>query len=166
MAVDSSKFTQTVQQATNFEKIANAFAELAKPHVGAKLLTLTRIDYQHQLAERIYSNMPDAYPVSGTKPMVKNSWAEHVLDNAQIFRSNTLEGLAEVFSDFELIQSLGCESVLNFPVSCAGQVIGTVNFLHEAGFYNEPKEALANELYTPALTCFLAQSHLVKSSHG
>ena len=33
--------------------------------------------------------------------------------------------------------SLGCESVLNLPVIFDGRVLGTVNMLHEAGWYDE-----------------------------
>ena len=41
------------------------------------------------------------------------------------------------FGDAELILSLGCESVLNLPVLFDGRVLGTVNLLHEAGWYDE-----------------------------
>ena len=41
-----------------------------------------------------------------------------------------------------LILSLGCESVLNLPVAFDGRVLGTVNLLHEAGWYDERDLAL------------------------
>ena len=42
-----------------------------------------------------------------------------------------------MFFDYELIWSLGCESVLNMPVRWAGQTLGTLNLLHRAGHYDE-----------------------------
>ena len=40
-----------------------------------------------------------------------------------------------VFADHELILSLGCGSVLNLPVTENNQTLGTINLLHEAGWY-------------------------------
>ena len=42
-----------------------------------------------------------------------------------------------VFYDYELIWSLGCESVLNMPVRWRGHTAGTLNLLHRAGWYDE-----------------------------
>jgi hypothetical protein len=42
-----------------------------------------------------------------------------------------------VFFDHELILSLGCASVLNVPVVWDARTLGTINLLHEAGWYDE-----------------------------
>ena len=57
--------------------------------------------------------------------------------NKQTFVANDIDGIAAVFADHELIRSLGCESVINVPIVVAGEVLGTINCLHEAGFYTE-----------------------------
>ncbi len=59
-----------------------------------------------------------------------------------------------MFYDYELIWSLGCESVLNMPVRWRGQTLGTLNLLHKAGHYNEGHVAhvrLLAHLALPAL---------------
>ena len=92
-------------------------------------------DPRTRLAQRIYSNMPDAYPVSGTKPANPTEWSRLVLEEKKTFVANDIDGIARVFDDHELIRSLGCESVMNVPIIVAGEVIGTINCLHEAVLY-------------------------------
>lgn len=106
-------------------------------------------------AQRVYSNMPEAYPVSGTKPANRTRWSEEVLENRRIFVANNIGAIAEVFDDHALIRSLGCESVINVPVGIDGAVVGTINCLHEAGFYTPDKIAAAEALKLPAAACFL-----------
>ena len=112
-------------------------------------------DPREGYAERIYSNMPDAYPISGRKPANRTRWAEEVIERRRTFVANDIEGIAQVFGDHELIRSLGCESVINLPVEIDGEVVGTVNCLHEAGFYTPDKIAAAEALKLPAAACFL-----------
>jgi hypothetical protein len=57
-----------------------------------------------------------------------------------------------VFGDYELIGELGCESVVNLPILNKGELIATINILHEEQFYTPQKVALAQEVLTlPAL---------------
>ena len=87
--------------------------------------------------ERFYSNMPDAYPVGGSKPITESPWMRQVIHAGQPYIGRTRDDIKDVFFDYELIWSLGCESVLNMPVRWAGQTLGTLNLLHRAGFYGE-----------------------------
>ena len=81
----------------------------------------------------MFTNMPGSYPVQGTKPMVEPPWTTMVLAEQKTFVANTIEDIAKVFFDHELIRSLGCESVINIPIAIAGKVLGTINCLHAAG---------------------------------
>ena len=47
------------------------------------------------------------------------------------------EDIRAVFFDYELIWSLGCESVLNLSVRWDGRVLAVLNLLHESGWYND-----------------------------
>ena len=71
-----------------------------------------------------------------------------------------------VFPDFELIRSLGCESALNLPVVVAGRVIGTVNLLHEEGYYTDERVAAAANLLPYATIAFLAASEMPRREAG
>jgi transcriptional regulator with GAF, ATPase, and Fis domain len=143
--IDESGFVRAL--ASGEAQPATAFAalhELVDEIVGARLFTLMTFDARNNEGQRIYSNMPDAYPVLGTKPVERTSWADKVLNRHEVFVANDIDAIAEVFSDFELIRSLGCESAMNVPIVVSGSVIGTLNCLHEAGHYT-PDRVKASE---------------------
>jgi hypothetical protein len=105
-------------------------------------------------SERFYSNLPDSYPVGGRKPVTDSPWMQRVIDQGEPYIGRTREDIREVFYDYELIWSLGCESVLNLPVRWQGQTIGTLNLLHRAGWYSEadiPVTRLFAHLALPAM---------------
>jgi hypothetical protein len=82
-------------------------------------------------------------------PVVKNRD-----DEGTPFIGNDAHDLWEVFSDHELIRSLGCESVLNMPVHWQGRTIGTLNLLHTANWYKDVRldfMTCAAQLAAPAL---------------
>ncbi|WP_424970878.1 GAF domain-containing protein [Dinoroseobacter sp. S76] len=103
------------------------FADLHKV-IGGRLFTVTVLDRAAGLARRAYSSDPEAYPVSGTKPMAQGAWTGMVVERGETFVANTVAEFAIYFPDHALIESLGCQSALNVPV-LEGEVIGTVNIL-------------------------------------
>lgn len=123
--------------------------------IGVKLFTLMEINYEERVVRRNYSNMPEAYPVSGEKPFHDNAWTEIVQNQHRTFVANSIDEIAAVFGDHELIQSLGCESCINIPVVIKGRVIGTLNCLHEAGHYTPDRVAASETLKEPGALAFL-----------
>ncbi|RZO30460.1 MAG: GAF domain-containing protein [Rhodospirillaceae bacterium] len=123
--------------------------------VGVTLFTIMRLNREKGVAERIFSNMPEAYPAGGEKPMEPNKWTEIVEEREQTFVANTIEEIAEVFGDYELIQSLGCESVMNVPINIRGQVVGTLNCLNVAGHFTPERVAASEALKVPGALAFL-----------
>jgi hypothetical protein len=106
-------------------------------------------------SERFYSNMPDAYPVGGRKPVTDRPWMQRVIGGGEPYIGRTREDIKDVFFDYELIWSLGCESVLNMPVRWQGQTLGTLNLLHKAGWYSESDVAMTRlfaHLALPAMS--------------
>lgn len=142
-----------------------AFRELeamASATVGVRLFTLMTFDAAERVARRTYSNMPEAYPVSGTKPIEDTPWTRALLDRGEVFVANDYAGISEAFFDHELIRSLGCEAVLNLPVIVGGTVLGTVNCLHEAGHYTPDRVAAAEALRVPAAAAFLMAERVAR----
>ena len=142
--------------------VFDALCALARRTVGARLFTLMRFDAATREARRIYSNMPEAYPEQGTKPVNETRWTAHVLDGHETFIANDIDGIAEVFGDHELIASLGCESVMNVPVVVDGQVLGTINCLDRAGHYTAERVAAADALRLPGAAAFLLDRFLAE----
>ncbi len=68
---------------------------------------------------------------------------------------------SEVFFDNEIIFSLGCEAILNIPVAHKGMVLGTLNILHEAGWYSEDDIPTALVFAGLAVPAFIELSEAV-----
>ena len=132
-----------------------ALEKLVKDVVGVKLFTIMTSDTTDKLSERIYSSMPDVYPVSGTKPYNETEWSEITLNRKETFVANTIEDIAKVFDDHELILSLGCQSVINVPIIVDGEVIGTLNCLHDRDYYTRDRIRAADALKLPGAVCML-----------
>lgn len=149
------------------ETVANAAAASAHPEalfaaldramgvaIGHKLFTILLFHPTSGESERRYTNQPKAYPVGGRKPLNETFWAKQVLRELRPYIGKDYGDIRAVFFDHALIRSLGCEAVLNLPVACEGKPLGTVNLLHEAGWYREEHVPLGRvfaQLAAPAL---------------
>lgn len=122
-----------------YRGIDEALGEL----VGHKLFTILYTSPDAQQVIRLYSNQPGAYPVSGAKKMGPTPWGDLVIKRGQPYIGNTADDIKWAFFDHELIASLGCDSVLNIPVVIEGQTLGTLNLLHQAGWYEDRHVAIA-----------------------
>jgi len=104
--------------------------------IGHKLFTLMVIDRVANEAARVYSSHPSAYPVKGRKPLGElTAWGEQVISRKEPYIGRNADDIRAVFPDHLTIAALGCASVLNLPVITDGATVGTVNLLHEAGWY-------------------------------
>ena len=101
---------------------------------GGRFFTVMALDRAAGLARRVYSSDPEAYPVSGTKPMPQSDWTDRVVHRGALFVANSVAEFAPHFPDHALIESLGCGAALNIPVG-QGMVVGTVNILDVAGHF-------------------------------
>ncbi len=140
----------TDQPAATFRALDQALA--AAP--GHILFTILVHHPALRQSERFYTNMPAEYPVGGRKPVTDSAWMQTIIGRGEPYIGRTRDDIREVFYDYELIWSLGCESVLNMPVRWRGQTMGTLNLLHRAGFYDESHiqaVRLAAHLALPAL---------------
>lgn len=121
---------------------------------GHRLFTVLVPHPRQRQSERFYSNMPDAYPVGGRKPVTASSWMQQVIGHGEPYLGRTRDSIRDAFFDYELIWSLGCESVLNLPVRWRGETVAVVNLLHREGHYEEahiPFVRVLAQLALPAL---------------
>ena len=139
-------FDAAIAQAKGTEQAFAALQALTEATVGAKLFTYMSVDMQAGLARRAYTSDPANYPASGTKPIRYDSWFDIVHKERRYFVANTIADIAKVFPDYELIDSLGCQSVVNMPVVIGGELIGTVNMLHEDGYYTPERVQLIHDV--------------------
>jgi hypothetical protein len=122
-------------------RIFAAVEMLSAEVIGHRLFTIMRFDAQHDEVERAHTNMPGVYPVGGRKAKKNTAWSDHVLRDTKVFRGNTPDDIRTAFDDHATIASLGLGSILNVPLVLAGRCLGTMNMLHEAGWYTDEDEA-------------------------
>jgi hypothetical protein len=129
----AAMLTQPGQPAPLWAALDRALAAV----IGHRLFTVLRYHSDSRESERCYTNLPAAYPVGGRKPFNETAWSRRLFGERRPYIGYTADDIRTVFFDHALIASLGCDSVLNVPVSHDGRVLGTLNLLHEARWYDE-----------------------------
>lgn len=110
---------------------------------GHKLFTVLAYAADKDLMMRLYSNQPAINPIGGAKTVTDSFWTRHVLREGKIYVGSTRDDIKSVFSEYEKLWSIGCESVLNIPVRSDGVTVGTLNLLDEAGWYDSSDRSVA-----------------------
>ena len=121
----------------------------AQRRFGWKLFTAMRYLASGEV-ERVHTSNPDAYPLAGRKPRRDTPWSRQVLVRGEPYYANDAAGIRFAFEDAENILGLGLGAVMNVPVKEGERVLGTLNFLREAGGYRPQQVAEALTLTTKA----------------
>ncbi|MDQ0588516.1 transcriptional regulator with GAF, ATPase, and Fis domain [Variovorax paradoxus] len=140
----------TQQPQATFDALDKAVAAT----IGHRLFTILVHHRAERESERVYTNMREAYPVGGRKPITDSPWMQQVMQRGLPYIGRNAEDLRDVFYDHELIVSLGCRSVLNIPLRWRGETLGTLNMLHEENWYGTRHIELARlfaQLAVPAV---------------
>ena len=125
-----------------FELLEKAFQDL----IGHKLFTVLKYDKKSLELERIYSSNPLNYPLNGIKKLTNTDWSKKVLVDGNVYIGYNANDIETSFPDYELIDKLGCRSVMNIPLVFNGNVVGSVNLLNTENWYNEHQVSVANML--------------------
>lgn len=132
-----------------------ALHNLAEATVGVKLFTMTADNPKGGYVRRVYSSDEKAYPVLGTKPIVFDDTYRKMTEERFVYVANSVEAMRGDFPDLDFIISLGCGSAINMPIVAGGEMLGSVNLLHEEGWYTPERVEAARQLAIPAAACFL-----------
>lgn len=154
-----AQFDADIAVATSADAAFAALQALADATVGVKLFTAMKVDMAADLSRRAYTSDPVSYPTSGTKPINYGPWFDIVHKQRAYFVANTIEDIAKVLFDHEVINSLGCQSIVNMPVIIGDTLVGTVNMLNVEGHFTpERVQTIRQVLSVPAkLTMALSQ---------
>lgn len=151
-------FLRLVRTPGATEPMFGFVAWLIGESIGSKLTTATLFDLPAGQLRRVYTENAEAYPVGGYKPIPANRWTDILIGRHEIYTALSIEAIAEDFFDWQLIQSLGCESITNLPIVVAGETVGAFNLLHEAGYYTAERLASAPDIMPFATMAYLAMS--------
>ena len=134
--------------------------------LGHKLFTVLLHHATTRQSERIYTNQPAAYPVGGRKELQDTAWSRRLIGEGQPYLGRTAADIREHFPDHALIASLGCASILNLPVCWDGHVFGTLNLLHEEGWYDDGDVPIGLAFAALAVPAYLAAVGARASGRG
>jgi hypothetical protein len=108
----------------------------AQKRFGWKLFTVMRTLESGEV-ERVHTSDPAAYPLGGRKPRRDTAWSRQVLVRGEPYYANDPAGIRAAFEDADKLLGLGLGAVINVPVKEGDRVLGTLNFLREAGGFQE-----------------------------
>ncbi|MHC9237200.1 GAF domain-containing protein [Pseudooceanicola sp. 502str34] len=143
-------FTETLARIMDPAVAQDEALALCNAAIPNGLFTAMRFHEDAMEVERLFSSMPDVYPVSGRKPKRDTEWGTKVLVQRRPNLGSGPDDIAWAFSDHETILGLGLTEVLNVPVIRADQVIGTINFLRGGAPFTEA-EAATGQILAAAL---------------
>jgi len=151
---DLAALVEALRGADQPPRIFHAVAALSAAVIGHRLFTVMRHDPERAEVERVYTSLPSVYPVGGRKAKAQTAWADHVLRDMRVFRASSPEEIRAAFDDHATIIGLGLGAILNVPLVVGGHCVGTMNLLHETGWYtpqDEPAALLLGAFLLPAL---------------
>ena len=153
--IDVITIAEIAANARDTEAVFRAIDALTQKTIRHRLFTIMRLHGATHEVERLYSSLPEAYPVSGRKPKQGTPWGAQVLDRGEIFIANSPDEVRAAFTDHELIFSLGIGAIMNVPVRFRGRSLGTMNICSDAGWFADSDHAtgrlLASLLVPPLL---------------
>ena len=126
--------------------IFNSLDNILNDFIGHKLFTILKFDKINSNLERVYTSKPREYPLQGKKDVIRNFWQVQVLEKGNVYIGYNSQDIKNSFSDFDLIEKLGCSSVLIIPVKSGDNIKGSVNLLHEESWYSNNHVKIAQSL--------------------
>ena len=111
---------------------------------GVVLFTALQWIPETSTLRRIFTSHPEEYPVGAEKTVeISAGWLDAVIAEKKPFLAADLKALREVFTDVELIRSLGCGAVINLPVLNNGAIVGVLALLDAEGTYTDQSVSAA-----------------------
>ena len=159
------KFSQIITALENqfdikTNDVFSSVGEYAMRLMEAKIVTLSAFDKNSGNSQRMYSSLPEKYPVSGVKPLNETWWTDYVIVKHNTFIANNAKEISEVFFDYKEIEALGCCSIINIPIVVFGDVIGTLNCLAGEQHFTQEFLLKSNQLKLPGSIAFLSNLYI------
>jgi hypothetical protein len=136
MEVHVPEFLTNAKDFATLEEIHDA----VRNQIGVILFTVLAFTDEGRSMHRIYSSHPVEYPVGGKKDVkseVAADWVAVCVDEQVPYFGRTHRDVERIFTDSDLIESLGCGSIINAPIIRDGVTIGALNILEAEGTYTD-----------------------------
>jgi hypothetical protein len=158
-----STAAQTLADSSDASVLYRMVEAALRELVGFRLFTLLRATPARDGLERMHSSDLQTYPPGGVKPVGDDRWLQQLLSDSRPALSPDAAAVALNFPDAQAIFGLGCASVLNIPVCFQGRILGSMNLLHEAHWF-EDGDAAVCQAFSPLLGAAWAATVATSSS--
>jgi GAF domain-containing protein len=101
---------------------------IAAQRIGVTLFSASLCHVEAMEVERIYSSLPERYPLGARTNKRETSWGRQVLLERRVFVGEGALEMAAAFDDKEGMASVGVRSIINVPIVLRGQCLGVLNF--------------------------------------
>ncbi|WP_206788904.1 GAF domain-containing protein [Amycolatopsis sp. MtRt-6] len=131
--------------------------ERVRAELGVRLFTVLAWLPERRALRRVHSSHPAEYPVGGEKTVeVAAGWLDRCITARKPYFGPDRAAVREIFTDHELIESLGCGAIINVPVVADGRTLGVLNILDAEGAYDDSSVRVAESL-APLAVAALAE---------
>ncbi|MEY9775528.1 hypothetical protein [Arthrobacter sp. MW3 TE3886] len=125
------------------ESVANAAFHL----VGGRLITVSLWRPAMQDLVRVYSNMPEIYPVGGVSSALGAEWTRRCVGQLESFLAEDEHAInSDAFEHQDTLGALQLEAAVNAVVAKDGTFLGCLNLLGSRGSYTEQSVRDADNL--------------------
>ena len=136
-----SRATELVRRDAPSVEIYHSIETALNEVIGSKLLTILRLEGSR--LKRLHTSDLPSYPVGGSKDISHDAWLQSMLQDGVPVISADPQAVRQRFVDHETIFGLGCGAVMNLPVICPSGTLGSLNLLHEPGWFSPQHILLA-----------------------
>lgn len=137
---DLQRLAIVMRQPDQPQTLFRAVEAVAAETIGFRLFTIMAYDARQHEVERVFTNMPDVYPIGGRKKKRGTAWATQIMQELRPFRGQTSDDIRNAFDDHAVITGMGLGSILNIPIAYDGECIGTMNLTHVENWYTREHE--------------------------
>ncbi|MGZ5216426.1 MAG: GAF domain-containing protein [Caldimonas sp.] len=127
-AADVAALSAAIAAVDAPQAVLRAIDRIAAARMSVSIFSASRCFLDTLELERIYSSLPDAYPVATRKSKRQTEWARRVMLERQVFVGEGPLEMAAAFDDQERMASLGIRSIINVPVVIRDRCLGVLNF--------------------------------------
>ncbi|MCX4457497.1 GAF domain-containing protein [Streptomyces sp. NBC_01340] len=121
--------------------------ERVRDAIGVRLFTVLAWVPERRTLRRVHSSHPAEYPVGGQKTVeVAAGWLKTCITAQQSYFGPDRAAVRGIFADHDLIEGLGCGSIINVPVIADGRTLGVLNILDAEGTYDDDAVVVAESL--------------------
>ena len=103
-----------------------AFDRVVEREIGRVFFTILKVE-EDIWSRRIFTTVPNEYPLSGRKPLPKNPRTAEIYEGRKAYFAHGREKIEAEYPGHATVLGLGADTLTNIPVAFDGKVLGAAN---------------------------------------